>query len=124
MLESYKFDSREYPIELQQIELNAQKVPFTIVEPSKDEVSIAKPPRYEAKLRRETRATRSMMYLWTGEVVIDGQGFRVFGTGREGVFRIPPNMAFNYPAILNVRLAGMNANGKVYVADKVYTLNP
>jgi hypothetical protein len=124
MLESYKFDSREYPIELQQIELSAQKVPFTIVEPSKDEVSIAKPPRYEAKLRRETRATRSMMYLWTGEVVIDGQGFRVFGTGREGVFRIPPNMALNYPAILNVRLAGMNANGKVYVADKVYTLNP
>ncbi len=122
MLGSYKFESRL--IELQEIEQNAQKVPFTIVEPSKDEVSAARPPKYAAKLRRETRATRSMMYLWTGEVVIDGLGFRVFGTGREGTFRIPPLMAANYPAILNVRLVGMNANGKVYMTDKVYTLNP
>jgi hypothetical protein len=124
MLGSYKFDSREYSLELQQIEQNALKVPFTIAEPSKDDISLAKPPRYAAKLRRETRATRSMMYLWTGEVVIDGQGARVFGTGREGVFRIPADMVVNYPGVLSVRLVGMNANGKVYVADKVYTLNP
>ena len=124
MLESYKFDSREYSLELQVIEQSVQKLPFTITEPSKDDVSVSKPPAFAAKLRRETRATRSMMYLWTGEVAIDGLGFRVFGTGREGVFRIPPLMAANYPAILNVRLVGMNANGKVYMTDKVYTLNP
>ncbi len=124
MLESYKFDSREYSLELQQIEQNTQKLPFVIVEPSKDDVSASKPPTFAAKLRRESRATRSMMYLWTGEVVIDGLGFRVFGTGREGIFRIPPFMATNYPAILNIRLVGMNANGKVYMTDKVLTLNP
>ena len=65
-----------------------------------------------------------MMYLWTGEVSIDGLGFRVFGTSAKGTFHIPANMAINYPAILNVRLTGMNANGKVYVTDKVYTLKP
>ena len=123
MLESYKFDSREYPLELQQIEQNAQKLPFVIAEPTKDDVSVSKPPVFAAKLRRESRATRSMMYLWTGEVVIDGLGFRVFGTGREGIFQIPPFMALNYPAILNVRLVGMNANGKIYLTDKVFTLN-
>ena len=123
MLESYKFDSREYPLELQQIEQNALKLPFVISEPSKDDVSVSKPPTFAAKLRRESRATRSMMYLWTGEVVIDGLGFRVFGTGREGIFQIPPFMALNYPAILNVRLVGMNANGKIYLTDKVFTLN-
>ena len=124
MLESYKFDSREISLQLQEIEGNAQKVPFVIVEPAKDEVSVSKPPAFAAKLRRETRATRQMMYLWTGEVVIDGLGARVFGTGREGVFKIPSLMAAQYPAILNLRLVGMNANGKVYMTDKVYTLNP
>ena len=124
MLESYKFDSREISLQLQEIEGNAQKVPFVIVEPAKDEVSVSKPPAFSAKLRRETRATRQMMYLWTGEVVIDGLGARVFGTGREGVFKIPSLMAAQYPAILNLRLVGMNANGKVYMTDKVYTLNP
>jgi hypothetical protein len=124
MLESYKFDSREYSLELQQVEQNAAKVPFAIVEPSKDEVPVSKPPKFQAKLRRETRATRAMMYLWTGEVTIDGLGFRVFGTGPQGVFQVPANMALNYPGILNIRLMGMNANGKVYETDKVYTLVP
>jgi hypothetical protein len=64
------------------------------------------------------------MYLWTGDVVEDGQGFRVLGTGREGVFRLTPDLAAKYPANMNVRLVGMNANGKVYMTDKIYTLNP
>ncbi len=124
MLGSYKFTSREIDLELQEIEQNAQKVPFTIVEPAKDNLSVANPPKYQAKLRRETRATRSMMYLWTGEVIIDGQGFRVLGTGSSGTMHIPPNLANRYPAVFNIRLVGMNANGKVYLADKVCTLNP
>ena len=36
---------------------------------------------FSVKLTRETRATRAMMFLWTGEVVADGRGFRVLGTG-------------------------------------------
>jgi hypothetical protein len=122
MLGSYKFESRL--IELQEVEQATQKLPFTIVQPAKDTFSIAQPPKFEVKLRRETRATRSMMYLWTGDVVEDGQGFRVLGTGREGVFRLTPDLTTKYPANLNVRLVGMNANGKVYMTDKIYTLNP
>jgi hypothetical protein len=122
MLGSYKFESRL--IELQEVEQTPQKLPFTIVQPAKDTFSIAQPPKYEVKLRRETRATRSMMYLWTGDVVEDGKGFRVLGTGREGVFRLTPDLAAKYPANMNVRLVGMNANGKVYMTDKIYTLNP
>jgi hypothetical protein len=120
MLRSYKFESR--PILKQEIEENSQKVPFGVVEPSRDAFSLAQPPKYAVKVTRETRATRSMMWLWTGEVSSDQQGYRVLGTGAEGVFRIPGRIATNYPATLHVRLFGMNANGKVYSVDRVYKL--
>ena len=42
------------------------------------------PSRFAAKVTRETRATRTMMWLWTGEVSADGQGYRVLGTGPGG----------------------------------------
>ena len=120
MLKSWRFESR--PILMQEAEQDTQKVLFTIVEPSKEELSVSNPPKYEVKLKRETRGTRSMMYLWTGEVVADVQGFRVLGTGKQGVFQLPPNLTRKYPAVLNVRLVGMNANGKVYLLDKIYSL--
>jgi hypothetical protein len=63
-----------------------------------------------------------MMWLWTGEVGIDGQGFRVLGTGPEGEMRIPPGIVRRNPAVLNLRLTGMNANGKVYFVDRIYRL--
>lgn len=63
-----------------------------------------------------------MMWLWTGEVSADGQGYRVLGAGQEGEMRIPAGIAKRYPAVLGLRLAGMNANGKVYFLDKVYRL--
>jgi hypothetical protein len=63
-----------------------------------------------------------MMYLWTGDVAADGQGFRVLGTGPEGKFTIPPTIANNYPAVLSIRVTALNANGKAYSADKVYQL--
>ena len=40
-----------------------------------------------------------MMYLWTGEVVADGQGFRVLGTGKEGTLKMPAGIAKNFPAV-------------------------
>jgi hypothetical protein len=124
MLRSYKFDSREYPLQLQEPETDVKKTPFSIVEPAGDRISISKPTRYSAKLTRETRATRSMMFLWTGEAPTDGQGARVLGTGREGELHIPPGIAKTLPNVLSLRLVGMNANGKIYVVDKVYTLTP
>lgn len=119
MLKSYKFESR--PVPLQEIEMNPQKVVFQIAEPAED-ITLAHPARFAAKLTRQTRATRAMTYLWTGEVVPDGQGFRVLGTGPSGTFTIPEGIAKNYPAVLSVHVVGMNANGKAYAADRVYRL--
>jgi hypothetical protein len=46
----------------------------------------------------------------------------VLGTGADGEMKVPPGLAKRYPAVLNLRLAGMNAVGKVYFSDKVYRL--
>ncbi|MEO7142405.1 MAG: DUF5060 domain-containing protein [Bryobacteraceae bacterium] len=121
-LSGYKFESRPAPV--QEVEQDARKTPFDIVEPKAGELSVSKPGYYAVKLTRETRATRSMMYLWTAEVIADGQGFRVVGTGSEGTFHIPPNLVVNYPALLNLRVSALNANGKAYQIDKVYNLVP
>jgi hypothetical protein len=63
-----------------------------------------------------------MMFLWTGEVVTGGQGARVLGTGEKGQLKIPAEMTRQYPAVLSLRVVGMNANGKIYAADKVVRL--
>ena len=120
MLRSYKFASRTDPDAGGGADRTA--VPYEIVEPSADTLSMAKPVRFAAKVTRETRGTRNMMWLWTGEVSAEGQGYRVLGVGQEGEMRIPAGIAKRYPAVLSLRLAGMNANGKVYFLDKVYRL--
>jgi hypothetical protein len=120
MLRSVKFDSRDVPV--QELETNTAKVPYVIVEPAGDTLQAGKPVHFSVKLTRETRATRSMMYLWTGEVAADGRGSRVLGTGAPGTFVIPPSIAINFPAVLSIHLTALNANGKAYAADKVYQL--
>ena len=122
MLKSYKFDSREVPL-VQEVEASPQKVPYAIVEPSGNTLQAGQPVRFSAKITRETRATRSMMFLWTGEVAADGQSARVLGTGSPGAFVIPPAIALNFPAVLSVHLTALNANGKAYSADRVFQLN-
>jgi hypothetical protein len=120
MLRSYKFET--HSILLQVVEQNAQRVPYEMLEPSAQTLSPGTPVRFAAKITRDTRATRSMMWLWTGEVSTEGRGYRVLGTGREGEMSIPPSIATQYPAVMNLRLAGMNANGKIYFLDRVYRL--
>jgi hypothetical protein len=122
MLKSYKFDSREGGIVLQEIEGNPEKVPFTVVEPAGAEFSLAHPPTYSIKLMRETKALQHMMYEWTGEVTVSDRRYRVIGTGANGVFNIPANIARDYPAALHVRITGMNGLGKVYTLDRNYIL--
>jgi hypothetical protein len=114
MNKSYKFESQE--IVLQEIEANTPKVPFAIEQPSGD-LSLSTPAPYAAKITRETRATRQMWWLWLGDVATDRQGVRVLATGQKGTFRIPPDLARGYPAIMHLRVYGMNANGKVYEID-------
>lgn len=122
MLKSYKFESRQNLG--QEIEQNNPKVPFEVAEPAVEEISLAKPPRFALKLKRETRATRAMQIVWTGEVVADGQGARVLGTGTNGVMKLTPDIATKFPAVFNVRVSAINANGKAYSLDRVYRLVP
>jgi hypothetical protein len=121
MLKSYKFESRR--IEMQVVEQSTAKVPFEIVQPTGATMEQGQPPAFAIKIKRDTRATRSMMWLWTGEATGDSQGYRVIGTGAKGTLRIPPHIAMTYPAVMDLRLYGMNANGKVYSVDKTYQLN-
>ena len=121
MNKSYKFESRD--IVLQEVESNSPKVPFTIEQPAAD-FSVRVSPPFAAKLTRESRATRTMMWLWTGEVSADGQGYRVLATGPKGFMRPLNGIARNFPALMHLRLYGMNANGKVYAIDRAFTLNP
>ena len=123
MLKSYKFDSREIPIRLQEIETNPAKMPFEVASPDGD-ISMAIAPRYALKILRPTRATRDLLVEWTAEVVLDGEGFRVAGTGREGTLRIPKEIVHKLPGTLSLRVSILNANGKAYAIDKVYRLGP
>ncbi|HUA86224.1 MAG TPA: DUF5060 domain-containing protein [Bryobacteraceae bacterium] len=120
MLKSWKFESRPVPVQV--IERDESKIPFDVASPGDVAVSVSKPPYYALKINRETRATRTLLIEWTGEVPTDGEGYRVIGTGREGTMRIPASLADHYPAVVDVRVALLNAYGKAYVVDKVYRL--
>jgi hypothetical protein len=121
MNKSYKFESRD--IVLQEVESNSPKVPFAIEQPAASDMNVRVGPPYAAKLIKETRATRSMMWLWTGEVSADGQGYRVLATGQKGIMRPLSGIAKNFPAVMHLRVYGMNANGKVYAIDRAFGLN-
>jgi hypothetical protein len=121
MAKSYKFESWE--IVMQEGEVSPDKLPFDIEKPATDETfSLTVQPPYRAKLKKETKASKKMMYLWTGEVSADGQGFRVIGTGPEGIFNIPPDIATRFPAGFHLRVMGINGYGKLYQADRNYEL--
>jgi hypothetical protein len=122
MLKSYRFVSREQDTQLQEVEGDPEKVPFDVIEPSGDTISLSKPAEFSVKLKRETKALQHMVYEWTGEVTVDNRSYRVIGTGAGGTFRIPANLARDYPAALHVKVMGMNALGKVYALDRNYTL--
>lgn len=121
MLKSYKFESRVVPV--QEIEQSPSKVPFVIADPAGDTMGLSAPVLFSAKITRATRATRSVMYLWTAEAPADGLGFRVLGTGAQGTFPIPADLATRLPAAVSIRVQALNANGKAYAADKVYQLS-
>jgi hypothetical protein len=122
MLRSYKFDSRR--IYMQEVERNPAKIPYSIEQPAVEALPVGKPVPFAAKIARETRATRAMQWLWTGEVARDGQGYRVLGTTQKGELRVPPRIVKHLPAVLHLRLYGINANGKVYQLDRTYQLAP
>jgi hypothetical protein len=121
MLQSYYFESKD--IAMQEVEGNPDKLVYQIAQPSADTLPTGKPVPFEAHLTRESRATRTMLYLWTGEVPGQGDGFRVLATGAKGEFTIPPHLGVDYPANMILRLYGLNANGKLYEVDRGYGLS-
>ncbi len=124
MLKSYKFESRETQLQLQDVERTLPKMPFTIEAPEQDTLSLRQAVPFAAKVTRETRATRAMTWLWTGDATVDGKGYRVLATTQKGVMQIPQGIAKKFPAVLNLRVYGMNSNGKVYSLDKTYQVTP
>ncbi|MCW5982788.1 MAG: DUF4038 domain-containing protein [Bryobacteraceae bacterium] len=120
MLNRWYFESRRVPI--QEVELDPRRLPYEVAAPSADELPVGAPVQYEVKLTRESRATSSMMYLWTGEVTGGADGFRVLATGDSGTLQIPEAMVKRFPATLTMRIFGMNLLGKVYSVNRVYSL--
>ena len=45
-------------------------------------------------------------------------------TGREGEFQISKKLPEAKPGTFTLHATGMNANGKVYILDRVYSLIP
>lgn len=121
MLKSYKFESVPAPI--QDIELNPKSIPFEIAQPAGDQISATQPIPYSVKIKKANRATRTMQYMWTGEVVAEGDGPRVIGLGASGNFQIPPALLKTPNALLNLRISAINANGKAYSFEKVYQVS-
>jgi hypothetical protein len=123
MLKSYKFESREKPL-VQEITLAGEKPVFEIPEPQENEISLAHPLHFALKVKRDTRATRSLLIEWTAEVSADGEGYRVVGTGREGTLKIPASLVRNFPAVLSLHANIVNSNGKAYMVDRIFRLVP
>ncbi len=122
MLKSVKFNSRDVPV--QEITLPGEKPLFEIPEPEDNEISLAHPVHFALKIKKDTRATRSLLVEWTAEIPADGQGYRVIGTGREGTWKIPASIVKNLPAVLSLHANIVNANGKAYLMDRIFKLVP
>jgi Domain of unknown function (DUF5060)/Protein of unknown function (DUF4038) len=120
MLRSYYFESQDPPV--QEVESDPSKVPFQVTEPPGEGINARVPTPFRVKVTRSNRATRSMQFVWWGEVVPGDVGARVLGVGSFGNFSIPPELLKPGSETLNVRLQALNANGKAYELDKVYRL--
>jgi hypothetical protein len=119
MNRSYYFESHNPPV--QEPESDAAKTPFDIADPPGDQINVRVPTPFKIKLTKTNRATRSMQYVWWGEVVANGEGARVLAIGPSGNLAVPADLA-NPGALMTLRLQAINANGKAYELDRVYTL--
>lgn len=120
MNKSYYFEAKD--IEMQEVEVNPPKIPFEMTEPKAASLRIGQATPYAATITKATRATRTMMWLWTGEVTADRRGFRVLATGQKGTLTPDAALAYHYPATMLMKLYGMNSYGKVYLVSKGFDL--
>jgi hypothetical protein len=120
MNRSYKFESREVPV--QEIVIDPAKVPYEIAQPS-GALAAGRAAHFSVKVSHPTRASRTMLWMWTAEISADGQGYRVLGTAPEGDFTLPANLAAYYPAVALLRLYAINGFGTVYMMAKGFDCN-
>jgi hypothetical protein len=122
MARSYKFTS--LPNVMQEPEVSEAKIPYAVVAPKPDAeplVAGASVP-FQLRLKRETKGTRRMYYLATGEVVLDGAGSRMLGAGLSGEWKVPADVLAGETGVMNVRVEAVNAAGKLYSLDLVYPI--
>ena len=62
--------------------------------------------------------------IHVAEVLVESVGGRVVGAGKEGTLKLPSSYAERLPAVLSLRAAILNANGKVYVLDRAFRIVP
>jgi hypothetical protein len=122
MLKSYKFESSA--VVPQVVEVTPAKIPFEISAPGGDEISVSQPAKFALKLKRETKATKSLLVEWTLEQPGAAAGYRVVGTGTEGTFSIPRSVVEKMQGVVTLRANVVNTFGKAYTLDKVYRLIP
>jgi hypothetical protein len=121
MLRSYKFES--WPVPVQEPERSPQKAPFELSKPAMgDTLTAGVPAAFEVTLKRQTGGTRRMTYVLTGEIVQDGEGARYLASGASGTFTVDPVLMKSETGALAVRLAALNAAGKLYLLDYVFTV--
>lgn len=122
MAKYYFFESVDAPV--QEVEGEPTRVPFQIAEPAGDELNSKIPTPFKTKITRANRASRTMEYLWWGDVVGSGEGPRLLGVGSSGNLTIPAFLLSGPGGNLSLRLESINANGKAYELDRVYRLTP
>jgi hypothetical protein len=118
---SYKFESR--PVRRQQPEMDTKSIPFEVEQPA-GEISLRSGAPYRLNTLRSTRATQQVLAVWTAEPTTGGEGGRVVGTGTEGMLKLPAFLANRAPAVMSLRVSILNANGKLYVLDRVFRVVP
>ncbi|MCU0226369.1 MAG: DUF4038 domain-containing protein [Bryobacterales bacterium] len=123
-LKSYKFESRYVPV--QDPDNATARVPYEVTEPAAMEVPVGDGLQapFAIRLTRESRASSRMMYLWVAENTIGGQGHRIAGVGDKGFLQFQKEAVGALPSVVNIRVYGLNAVGKLYFVDKVYRLTP
>ena len=117
-----RFESAEPPI--QEFETDTSNIPFEIVEPKSDYFNSQTAVSYRTKLTKSNRSTRTMQFVWWGEIVANEDGPRLLGLGSFGNFTVNKVLVATPPANLHLRVQAINANGKAFELDRVYRLAP
>jgi hypothetical protein len=107
---------------MQTVTVNKAEVPFEIQLPVGPDLQTGRPLDFNATLKKDTRVTQKMIWLWTGEAPASGLGYRVLGSTQFGQLTIPAGISQQYPTTFFIRLLGLDGTGKLFASDRVYTL--